>query len=186
MESPASIEQPFSEKEVWGVIQSCNGNKAPGPDGFNMHFIKEQWGMIKDDVMKLFDVFFSTGNLDKRLNNSFIVLILKCTLPTCLNMYRPISLVGCIYKIVAKVLANRVKRVMEEVVEDNQFSFVSGKQILDCCLVANEVIDSIKKSGLGGLLLKVDFKKAYDSVEWQFLDLVMRKMNFEVKWRKWI
>ena len=100
--------------------------------------------MIKDDVMKLFDVFFSSGNFDKRFNKSFIALIPKCALPICLNMNRPISLVGCIYKIVAKVLANCLRRVMEEVVGDNQFSFVSGKQILDCCLVANEVINTIK------------------------------------------
>ena len=172
------MEQPFSEEEVWGVIRNSNGNKAPGPYGFNMHFIKDQWGSIKEDVMKLFDAFFSSGNFDKRLNKSFIALIPKEALPIGLNEYRPICLVCCIYKIIAKVLANRLRRVMKEVVGDNQFSFVRGKQILDCCLVANEVIDTIKKSSLGGLLLKVDFEKAYDSVEWPFLDMVMEKMNF--------
>ena len=95
-------------------------------------------------------------------------------------------LVGCIYKILSKVLANRLRLVVDEVVGANQFAFVRGRQILDCSLVANEIIDGIRRSGSSGLLLKVDFEKAYDSVDWFFLDFVLEKMGFEKKWRKWI
>ena len=68
----------------------------------------------------------------------------------------------------------------------NQFSFVKGKQMLDCSLIANEVIDKIKHKGTRGLLLKVDFEKAYDNVDWSFLELVMTKIRFKENWKKWI
>ena len=127
--SATLLECPFSEVEVWDVIQHCDGNKAPGPDGFNLHFFKSQWNVVKDDVMKVLDEFFLSGMLDSRLNKSFIALILKCAMPSCLNDYRSISLVGSMYKILAKVLANRLRSVVIEVIGPNQFSFVKGKQI---------------------------------------------------------
>ena len=102
------LERPFSEEEVWNVIRRSDRNKAPSLDGFNMHFIKSQWSLIKEDVMVVFDIFFSSSILDCRLNTSFIVLIPKRSSPCGLNDYRSIYLVGCIYKLVSKVLANRL------------------------------------------------------------------------------
>ena len=104
----------------------------------------------------------------------------------CMNEYRPISLVSCIYKLLAKVLANSLRDVLDEMIEPNQFSFIKGRQILDCSLVAKEVIDEIKKKRIGGLIFKMDFEKAYDSVDWFFLDAIMAKMGFGLPWRKWI
>ena len=125
--------------------------------------------------MRFFGQFFDSSSFDKRLNASFIALIPKCASASGLNEFRPISLVGCIYKILAKVLANRLRDVLDEVIGPNQFSFIKGRQILDCSLVANEVIDEIKKKGIGGLIFKVDFEKAYDSVDWFFMDAIMAK-----------
>ena len=139
------LERPFFEEEVWNVIRWSDRDKAPSPDGFNMHFIKSQWSLIKKDVMVVFDKKISSGILDCRLNTSFIVLIPKCSSPSGLNDYRPICLVGCIYKLMSKVLANRLRAVIKDVIGPNQFAFVTSRQILDCSLVANEVIDEIKK-----------------------------------------
>ena len=97
--------------------------------------------------MHVFDDLYLFGSFDKRINAAFISLILKCSSPMNLNDFRPIYLVGCIYKIVSKVLANQLRVVLEKVVGANQFSFVKEKQMLDCSLVANEVIDKIKKKG---------------------------------------
>ena len=184
--SVIQLERPFSEEEVWNVISRSEGNKAPGPDGFNMHFFKVYWSMVKEDIMRIFEQLFDSGSFDKRLNASFIVLIPKCVFALGLNEFRPINLVGCIYKLLAKVLANRLRNVMDEVIGHNQFAFIKSRQILECSLVANEVIDEIKKKGFGGLLFKADFEKAYDSVDWSFLDAIMTKMGFGVRWRKWI
>jgi hypothetical protein len=124
--------------------------------------------------------------LSRGINNTFVALIPKIDSPQCLNDFRPISLVGSIYKILAKVLANRLKIVIGTVVSDTQIAFVKNRQILDGILIANEVVDEARKARKELMLFKVDFEKAYDSVDWGYLDAVMHKMEFPVLWRKWI
>ena len=92
-DSSVLLERSFSEEEVWDVISRSDGNKAPSPDGFNMHFIKNHWSLIKKDVMRFFANFFESDTFDKRLNASFIALIPTCFSPSSLDQYRLISLV---------------------------------------------------------------------------------------------
>ncbi|GJW80372.1 RNA-directed DNA polymerase, eukaryota [Tanacetum coccineum] len=99
---------------------------------------------------------------------------------------RDVSNIGCVYKVISKILASRLAKVISSVIGPNQTAFISDKQILDGCLIANEIIrmTSIKNHKL--LLFKVDFEKAFDSVSWSFLQDVMLQMGFGIKWRKWI
>jgi hypothetical protein len=94
--------------------------------------------------------------------------------------------VGYLYKILAKLLANRLHQVMGTVISGTQSVFVKDRQILDGILVANEVVDEARKLKKELLLFKVDFKKAFDSVDWGYLDDVMGKMAFPTLWRKWM
>jgi len=130
--------------------------------------------------------FHRNGKLSKGINSTFIELILKVTSPQRLNGYRPISLVGCLYKVLAKVLANRLRSVVGSVVSESQSTFIQGKQILDGILIANEAVDEARRLNKELLLFKVDFKKAYDSVDLHYLDMVMENMKFPRLWRKWI
>ena len=152
----------------------------------NFGFIKEFWNELKDDVMRFISEFHRNGKLSKGINNTFIALIPKIDSPRRLNDFRPISLVGSLYNILAKVLANKLKMVIGTVVSDTQTAFVKNRQILDGILIANEVVDEARKDKKELLLFKVDFEKAYDSVDWGYLDVVMQKMAFPVLWRKWI
>ena len=100
--------------------------------------------------------------------------------------FRPISLVGGLYKILAKVIANRLKRVVRKVVSEAQNAFVEGRQILDVALIANEVVDTMLRRKESEVLCKLDIEKVYDHLDWDFLLKVMTKMGFGSTWTSWI
>ncbi|KAL4385916.1 hypothetical protein GQ457_09G028800 [Hibiscus cannabinus] len=185
-DSANNIEKPFSSEEIWSALSAMDGSRAPGPDGFNMTFLKRFWEELKDDILSFFELFFNGQLSDKSFNHSFIVLIPKTKSPISMEDYRPISLVSFVYKLLAKVLAFRLSSVSEEIIGETQFAFSPGKQILDCVLIANEVVDYTKKRGLQGIVFKADFRKAYDFVDWNFLLFVMERMGFGKKWCSWI
>jgi len=178
--------RPFTLEEVKQAVWDCDSFKSPGPDGINFGFLKQFWTELKDDFMRFFVEFHRNGKLTKGVNSTFIALIPKVDSPQRLEDFRPISLVGCMYKVLAKVLANRLRSVLGFVVSDAQSAFVRGKQILDGILIANEIVDEAKRKKKELLLFKVDFEKAYDSVDHKYLNSVMLNMNFPTLWRKWI
>ncbi|GJW03796.1 reverse transcriptase domain, reverse transcriptase zinc-binding domain protein [Tanacetum coccineum] len=106
------LEKQFSEKEVWEAIQGCGADKAPGPDGFNFKFIRKMWDIIKADLMRAITWFWEKMEISRGCNASFVIIIPKVADPIGLGDFRPISLIGCYYKVIAKMLAKRVKRVV--------------------------------------------------------------------------
>ena len=100
--------------------------------------------------------------------------------------YRPISLVGSIYKLLSKVLANRLRVVLDSLISETQNSFVGGRQILDSVLIANECLDNRLKCHSPGVVCKLDIEKAYDHVNWDALLYLLNRMGFGLKWREWI
>ncbi|GKE05444.1 putative RNA-directed DNA polymerase, eukaryota, reverse transcriptase zinc-binding domain protein, partial [Tanacetum coccineum] len=129
---------PFSEEEVKAAVWSCSGSKSPGPDGMNFNFIKRHWELVKDDFMMCFKQFEQSGRLARGVNPSFIILVPKTKDSLEISKYRPISLIGCIYKVISKALANRLVKVMHQIISPNQTAFIAGRQILDGVLIANE------------------------------------------------
>jgi hypothetical protein len=177
---------PFSLDEIERVVKECDGNKSPGPDGFNFNFIKDSWDLLKGEIRILFDQFHANESLPKSFLSYFVTLIPKVESPFTLSDFRPISLLGCLYKIVAKVLANRLSKVMNNLIALNQSAFLKGRNLVDGVLVVNEVIDHAKKSGKECMVFKVDFEKAYDSVDWNFLEYMLHRFGFGAKWIRWI
>ncbi|XP_058733800.1 uncharacterized protein LOC131605468 [Vicia villosa] len=158
------LERGFSEEEVKEAVWSCDGNKSSGPDGFTLEFFKKFWEVIKEDILTFVQDFFERAKLIKACTSSFITLVPKVNNPQSLNEYRPICLVGYLYKILAKLLANRLKRVIGKLVSNNQSAFIEGRNIMDGVLVVNEVLDLAKRDKRSCVVLKVDFEKAYDRV----------------------
>ncbi|KAJ9536053.1 hypothetical protein OSB04_un000779 [Centaurea solstitialis] len=180
------LERPLEETEVWNVIKGCRKHKAPGPDGFSFGFLKKFWGIVKEDLLAALQWFWNSERISLGCNSSFITLIPKTPSPEDLGDYRPISLIGVYYKLVATILAERLKKVIGKVISTTQSAFIKKRHILDGVLVANEVVDYLRYKKRKGLVFKVDFEKAYDSVEWRPLISTMEIMGFGVKWRRWI
>ncbi|KAK3222321.1 hypothetical protein Dsin_009346 [Dipteronia sinensis] len=182
VEANASLEENFSKEVVLEGLSSCDGNKAPGLDGFNLKFIKDNWDVIEGDFMKFMEEFYWDGSIVKELNKMFISLIPKCPKSKSLKDYIPISLVGSLYKILAKVLANMMRKVIGSVIGETQMAFVRNREILDSFVVAEEIIDHWKKKKERGLMVKLDFEKAYDSLDHSFLDKMLKELGFCWKW----
>jgi len=158
------LEREFEEDEIWAIIPNFKGDKAPGLDGFSMAFFQKCWEILKNDIFAVLKEFYSTGKFEKSLNATFVSLIPKKAGAVDIKDFRPISLIGGMYKIISKILANRLKVVLGKVVSQSQNAFIEGRQILDSVLVANECVDSRIRFGIPGIICKLDLEKAYDHV----------------------
>jgi len=181
-----SLVAEFNEIEVRDAMWQCERSKSPGPDGFNFNFIRKSCDFIKDELMASMSLFHETECISKGCNDSFIALIPKVRDPTKLEQYRPISLVGALYKIITKVLAERLKKVLPAIIDASQSAFLRGRGILNSVLMANEVVEDLRKNGRSDLCLKVNFEKAYDSVRWEFLYYMLHRLGFHNLWISWI
>ncbi|GJX71516.1 RNA-directed DNA polymerase, eukaryota [Tanacetum coccineum] len=186
VDQQADLEMEVSREEIKRAVWNCGSDKSPGPDGFTFGFYRRYWKIVEKEVVEAVIYFFSHGSFPKGSNSAFIALIPKTPDANMVKDFRPISLIGSLYKIIAKILANRLVVVLGDIVNDVQSAFVADRQILDGPFILNELLQWCKKKKKQSLIFKVDFEKAYDSVRWDFLDDVMRKFGFGEKWCHWI
>lgn len=167
------------------ALAQMHPNKALGPDGMSPSFFQSCWATVGDDLFIAIQDVFSSHSMHKGSNCTHIALIPKCKDPKKVSQYCPISSCNVTYKVVAKVLANRLKMVLPSIISERQSAFAPGRLITDNVLVAYELLHSMKlnKKGKDGFVaMKLDMSKAYDMVEWGFLEKVMRKMGFCEIW----
>ena len=159
--------------------------KAPGPNGMPLIFFQKFWNTVGDDVVEAVLLCLNFGTILPSLNHTFISLIPKVKSPEYVIEFRPIALCNIVYKLVSKVLANRLRNVLPHIISDFQSAFQSDKALSDNILVAFELLHQMKRRKsrkTWHMALKLDMSKAYDRLEWIFLQWIMEKMGFHPRW----
>ena len=164
-------------------------DKAAGPDGLNPYFYQHFCSQVGADVFSSCSEWLESGVLPRPLIKTLVVLIPKCHNPDLIKDFHPISLCNVLYKIVAKVLANRIKVILPNLISSEQSDFVPNRSIVHNIVVAFETLHSMRrqtKEKQGNAALKIDISKAYDRIRWPYLKAVLCRMGFSKKWVKWI
>ncbi|XP_019265436.1 PREDICTED: uncharacterized protein LOC109242998 [Nicotiana attenuata] len=166
--------RPVTEEEITRVVQELPNDKAPGIDGYPAEFFKENWEVIGEDVIKVVIQFFETRKLLREINCTTVTLIPKVTNPNYVKEFRPIACCSTMYKIIAKLLTTRLKSVVDYLVGPSQSAFIEGRNILENVILAHELIKGYNQKKVSPrCTVKVDIRKAYDSVDWNFLRALM-------------
>ncbi|CAI5956117.1 unnamed protein product, partial [Closterium sp. NIES-65] len=185
-EDAAALSAPWDEAEVKRALAEMASGKTPGRDGLPKELWESQWDLLGGQLMRFLKDFERTGVLSREFSTAVTVLLHKKGAKDDLQNYRPITLLSTVYKLIAKLLANRIKSKLESVVSTGQFGFLPGRSIAGAVAVAADVIDAANAGKEDLLMLLVDFRKAFDSVARGYLFDVLRKMGFPEAYVKWV
>lgn len=183
-----SIEENISNDELNDSIKKMSANKSPGPDGLTVEFYKKFWPQLCPILLEIYEEVFKSGILTNSMKRGVITLIYKNKGDRRnLKNWRPISLLNVDYKIIAKVLANRLKYVLQYIISQDQTCCVQGRDIAENIVALRDVIHYIENNrGLQGIILKVDQEKAFDRVSHSYMFHALEAFNFGPKFIRWI
>ncbi|XP_074283597.1 uncharacterized protein LOC141608138 [Silene latifolia] len=173
---------PASADEVKTAMFAIPGTKAPGPDGFSSQFFKDCWSIVGQEVTLAIQSVFHNGKLLKQCNNTVITLVPKMDVPDSVVQFRPIACCNTIYKCISKIICNRLSTILPDVISPSQSAFIKGRDIVGNILICQDLIRMYKRKTCSPrMLMKLDMQKAYDSIEWSFVEEMLRAMGFPEK-----
>ena len=171
-------------EEIKSTLLHMPELKAPRPDGFPVAFYKNYWPIVGKDVTAAVTSFFTDGSMPKEVNSSLIILIQKVPNPSTFNNYRPISLCNVIYKIISKILVLRIRPILPRFISPSQLAFIPGRWIAENQVIVHSF--KSRKIKFGQTAIKLNLQKAYDRVNWDFLQSILCKMGFNRIFTGWI
>ncbi|XP_030442342.2 uncharacterized protein LOC115664561 [Syzygium oleosum] len=174
-----SLSREVTALEIRNAFFSLAKGKAPGPDGFNVDFFTSSWETVGPSVVLAIKDFFRSGSLLKEINTTILTLVPKIPNALSMNDFRPIACCNSVYKCITKILANRLASVLPSIISNSQNAFVKGRRIGDNILLAQELFAGFHHDPYRPkCAIKVDFQKAYDTVDWAFLEMVLQTFGF--------
>ncbi|KAK4380914.1 hypothetical protein Sango_3020500 [Sesamum angolense] len=164
------ISAAVTQTEIKEAIFDIDEDSAPGPDGYTSAFFKAAWPVVGEDISEAVNEFFRTGRLLKQINATLLVLIPKVQMPSQVSDYRSIAYCNVLYKTISKIIVKRMQTILHQLIDYSHNAFVPGRIISDDILLAQELLAGYNQARLPPrCTIKVDLKKAYDTVEWDFL-----------------
>lgn len=175
---------PLDLIKIKNALWSIGPYKTLGDDGLHAIFYQKNWDSISDKLLNELLTIFSTWTIPSSWCNTLICLIPKINNPYTTNHFRPLGLCTTHYKIVAKILLNRIRSEIQKFISPLQGAFVKGRQSSDLFILAQEVLHSMNASSSkqGSLVLKLDIKKAFDTISWDFITTMLVAYNFPTQW----
>lgn len=182
-----SLEGKITIHEAGVVLKKMKNNKTPGSDGFSAEFFKFFWKDFQYLVVESLNYGFDIGELSITQKQGIITCLPKGNKPRhFLKNWRPISLLNTVYKIGSAVIANRFKKVLDKLIDSDQTGFISGRYIGENIRLIYDIMQYTEEQDIPGLLLLIDFEKAFDSISWEFLHCVLKFFNFGESIIKWV
>ncbi|XP_056691888.1 uncharacterized protein [Spinacia oleracea] len=173
------LNAPYTSEEVKAALFSIPGIKAPGPDDFGSFFYKDAWHVVGNEVIEAVLDVLRNGKLLKEVNHTVVTLIPKSKCPKNFSDFRPISWCNTIYKCITKVLCGRLRQILPDLILENQGGFVHGRYIVHNIMVVQDLVRHYGRKGVKpSCLMKIDFQKAYDTVDWSFLKEMLVALDF--------
>jgi hypothetical protein len=161
-------------------------DKSPGPDGWTQELFQHFFEIMGLDMLNAVEESRLTGKIPGALNATFFTLIPKSSKPVNFNDFRPIALCNFMYKVISKTIANRLKDTLAKCISFEQFGFLKDRLIYDAVGITQESLHSAKLKKLNAVILKLDLKRAYDSVSWQYLYLLLDQIGLDRLNKSWI
>jgi hypothetical protein len=177
-----NLTKDLTIKDILEAIRAFPKGKALGHDGIPMEFFHELAEEVSPSLLNTFTAMLNVGSTSAYINKGLITLIPKAGDRARLGNWRPITLLGSVYKILAKTLAGRVHEALTHIIRPNQTGFVEGRSILDNIFMAQEALGWAEESEQDLVLLLLDFEKAFDHIEWRFLFTALFKLRFSDTW----
>jgi hypothetical protein len=176
-----------SHDEIKVAVFALNKDSAPGPDGFGAFFFQHYWDIVHKEVVNAVIEFFSTGWILPGFNSNIIALLPKTPSASSVDQYRPIAMANFKFKIISKIIADRLASIMPSIVSEEKKGFIHDRNIKDCLCIASEAVNLLHNKSFGGnLALKIDITKAFDTLDWNFLLKVLKTFGFNEVFCNWI